>query len=214
MEALKKKLIDFKGSSLIGPDDLTSLTNVNAVQFRDKWLSNFVIDEYMNLIKSFSHIKVMAVSWEKFERNTSLAVAKDLKDEVSALSVCDLVIIPCNKPNIEHWSLLVVLPKCKIAAVLDSKAEGFVKPSAQNVLNKIGAVLQEWGFDLEDWTFACNTEEELPQQSNDFDCGLYICLYARCLAGLGPMIKESCFPDFRLGMAYNLHRKILQKIPS
>ena len=169
----------------------------------------------MNLIKSFSDIKVMAVSWEKFERNTSHAVAKHLKDEVSALSICDLVIIPCNKPNIEHWSLLVVLLKCKIAAVLDSKAEGFVKPSAQNMLNKIGAVLQELGFDLEGWTFACNTEEELPQQSNDFDCGLYmyICLYARCLSGLGPMIKEPCFPDFRLGMAYNLHRKILQKIP-
>ena len=31
VKALQKKLIDFKGSSLIGPDDLTSLTNVNAV---------------------------------------------------------------------------------------------------------------------------------------------------------------------------------------
>lgn len=27
------------------------------------------------------------------------------------------------------------------------------------------------------------------------------------------MIKEPCFPEFRLGMAYNLHRIILQKIP-
>ena len=27
------------------------------------------------------------------------------------------------------------------------------------------------------------------------------------------MIKEPCFPEFRLGMAYNLHRRILQKIP-
>ena len=27
------------------------------------------------------------------------------------------------------------------------------------------------------------------------------------------MIKEPCFPDFRLGMAYNLHGKILQNFP-
>ena len=60
-----------------------------------------------------------------------------------ALSTCDLVIIiiACNKSHIKHWFLLVVLPKSKIAAMLDSKAEGFVKPSAQNVMDKIGAVL-------------------------------------------------------------------------
>ena len=213
MEALLSKLIDFKGSSLIGPDDLKSLTNVDALQSQDKWLSNF-IEDYMNLIQSFSDIKGRAVSWEKFEKSTSHAVAKHLQDgEMSALSTCDLKIIPCNKPHIEHWCLLVVLPKSKIAAVLDSKAEGFLKPSAQNVMDKIGAVLEELDFNVGDWTFACNTKEELPQQTNDFDCGVYICLYSRCLTGLGPMIKESCFPEFKLGMAYSLHRRILQKIP-
>ena len=65
VEALLSKLIDFKGSSLIGPDDLKSLTNVDALQSQDKWLSNF-IEDYMNLIQSFSDIKVRAVSWEKF----------------------------------------------------------------------------------------------------------------------------------------------------
>ncbi|XP_022777938.1 uncharacterized protein LOC111319425 [Stylophora pistillata] len=97
-----------------------------------KWLSNFVIDDYMNLIQSFGNIK------------------------------------------------FVVLPKSKIAAVLDSKPEGFVKPSTQNVMNKIGAVLAESNFNVGDWTFACNMKEEVPQQTNDFDCGVYICLYARC----------------------------------
>ena len=181
MEVLLSKLIDSKGSYLIGPDDLKSLTNVDALQSRDKWLSNFVIDDYMNLIQSFGNIKVRAVSWEKFKKSTSHAVAAHLQDrKMSALSTCDLMIIPCNKPHIEHWSLFVVLPKSKMAAVLDSKPEGFVKPSTQNVMNKIGAVLAESNFNVGDWTFACNMKEELPQQTNDFDCGVYICLYARC----------------------------------
>lgn len=80
----------------------------------------------------------------------------------SPFSTHDLVVIPCNKPHIEHWFLLVVLPKKKIAAVLDSKTGNFVKPSARTVLDKIGTVLKELDCDVQDWRFTCSTKDEIP----------------------------------------------------
>lgn len=118
VEAVLSGLIKFKGSNLINLDELKSLTNFDAVNAQDKWLTNFVIYDYTSLIKSSSHLNVKAISWEIFETNTSCSIAKNLQD--SSFSTLDLVVVPLNKRRIEHWSILVVLPKMKIAAILDS----------------------------------------------------------------------------------------------
>lgn len=211
VEAVLSNLIKFRGSVLIDPGDLKTLTNIHAINSQDKWLTNFVIDEYMNLIQSASHLRVKAMQWEIFEKSKTCLIAKDFQK--SEFDTLDLIVIPCNKRNIEHWSLLVVLPKKSIAAVLDSNSKDFVKSSAQNVLDKMGTVLKELDCGVEEWSFSYNAKGEIPQQTNDYDCGVFICLYARCLAGLGPMVQESSFSNLRLGMVYNLHRKILYKIP-
>ena len=96
VEALLSKLVDFKGSRPIGPNDLKSLTNVDALQSRDKWLSNFVIDAYMNSIQSFRDIKIRV-----FHGKT----LREYKPSTSKMVKCWHflhVIIPCNKPHIEH----------------------------------------------------------------------------------------------------------------
>lgn len=74
-------------------------------------------------------------------------------------------------------------------------------------------VLEELDCNVQEWSFMCNTKAEIPQQSYDYDCGVFISLYARCLAGLGPLVQESFFRNFRLGMVYNLQRRMLLKIP-
>ena len=39
------------------------------------------------------------------------------------------------------------------------------------------------------------------------------CLYARCLAGLGLMVQETCVPQLRQCMLFSLHRGVLHEIP-
>ena len=79
----------------------------------------------------------------------------------------------------------------------------------------MGSVLKELNVkcNLQEWNFICNSKDDIPQQSNDYDCGIYTCLCARCLAGLGPMVQEACFPQLRQGMLYSLHRRNLHEIP-
>lgn len=76
---------------------MKSLTNVHAVKAQDKWLTNFVIDDYMKLIQSSSHdnnVKVKAISLEIFEKTKSCEIDKHLQnDKKLPFSTYDLIII-------------------------------------------------------------------------------------------------------------------------
>ena len=90
-----------------------------------------------------------------------------------------------------------------------------MKPTTQNALNKMGSVLKDVdpSCNMDEWDFICNTKEDTPQQINVDDCGVYTCLYARCLAGLGSMIEEAYVPQLRKCMLFSLHRGILHEMP-
>ena len=215
VEAILKGQIVFRGSNLISMTDLQTL--VGTLDPQDKWLTNFVIDEYLKLIQSASQekdVKVKTVSWEIFEKCESSLVVKQLQQDASPITQ-DLIVIPCNTIHSEHWFLLAALPKKKVVIVLDSLAGDFVKPTTQNALNKMGSVLKDVdpSCNMDEWDFICNTKEDIPQQINVDDCGVYTCLYARCLAGLGSMIEEAYVPQLRKCMLFSLHRGILHEMP-
>ena len=93
----------------------------------------------------------------------------------------------------------MVLPKKKMVIALDSVAGDFVKPTTQKALDKMGSVLKavDTCCNLGEWAFFCNSKDDIPQQTNGYDCGVYTCLYARCLARYVLMVKEECFPHLR-----------------
>lgn len=216
VQAIMQGLIVFSGSKLISLNDLQSLVG-NEDNPQDKWLTNFVIDEYFKLIQSASegkNVKVKPLSWEIFEKGQTLLVARHLQQDESPF-IQDLILLPCNTTHSKHWFLVVVLPKKKMVIALDSVAGDFVKPTTQKALDKMGSVLKavDASCNLDEWAFFCNSKDDIPQQTNGYDCGVYTCLYARCLAGYGPMIKEECFPHLRECMLFSLHRGILHEIP-
>jgi len=137
-----KGLIVFSGSKLISLNDLQSLVG-NENNPQDKWLTNFVIDEYLKLIQSASegkNVKVKTLSWEIFEKGQTLLVARCLQQDESPF-IQDLILLPCNTTHSKHWFLIVVLPK-KMVIALDSAASDFVKPTTQKALDKMGSVLK------------------------------------------------------------------------
>lgn len=218
VDSIMSGLISFSGGSLIDMKDLHSLYG-NSQNQEDNWLSNFVIDKYMVLIQSCTtsemNVKVLTLSWEIFEKGKPNALAKSLKKEYPFDQ--DLILIPCNEVHSKHWFLLAVLPKEKLAMVLDSRAGDYVKPPTNRALSKIAMILKEVDPDcnLQEWTFACNKQDDIPQQSNQKDCGVFTCLYARCLAGLGPMVHVdvASILEFRKSIIFSEHRGELQTIP-
>lgn len=97
-----------------------------------------------------------------------------------------------------------------MVAALDSLSGVFVKPTAEAALQKMWGILQKAddSLDANHWQFVVNRPCGIPQQANDWDCGVFLCLYARCLVVSGVMLDRRIIPDFRKHMILELHSKV------
>ena len=66
--------------------------------------------------------------------------------------------------------------------------------------------------DIRQWKFAVNTKD-LKQQTNAYDCGIFTCLYARCLVNEGMMIDDASIHSFRMLILLDLHQRSLHPLP-
>jgi hypothetical protein len=67
--------------------------------------------------------------------------------------------------------------------------------------------------DINQWKFTVNTKDDLRQQTNAYDCGIFTCLYANCLVNQGVMIDNPSINSFRKLMLLNLHWRSLHPVP-
>ena len=114
------------------------------------------------------------------------------------------VLVHCNPGTTKHCTLLVLKPQEKEIFVLDSKATTQVKPSATCAIEKMWSIMQEIepNLDVNDWSFSANTAQDIPQQPNAYNCGAYVCAYARCLLLESSMLSD--VPSFRKYIALEL----------
>lgn len=196
----------FKGRGIINKHDLDSLVGGHT-NSKDNYLTNFVIDEYLQILKA-TREDVSVISWEIFER----FVVKKLLAEKENLLKQEIILVPCNSINSEHWFLTVVLPQEKLIAVLDSMPGNFVKPNGEASIKKMWMLLQmvDSSLDEREWQFVANKPGDLPQQNNKFDCGVFASLYARYLVTNSVMlVDQPSIQDFRKHMMAELHKRSL-----
>ena len=130
-------------------------------------------------------LAVETLPWELFERaDGSLPVHRLLKGR-NPLLLQDVVLVPCNTPESEHWTLLAVLPKEKSVVVLDSMPSNHIKHTSLDAISKMCGLLKEINsnVDLNQCKLIVNKKGDVPEQTNAYDCGVFTCLYARCLQG-------------------------------
>ena len=211
LDCLLDGTLKLNGSNIVDTKDLETLLGGQA-RNEDNYLNNFVIDTYLNLlIKNIpTKSKVESLEWEKFEKGIggSKPVKKALKGKASILAQ-DVFLVPCNPGQSKHWFLLVVLPLEKKIVALDSLAGAFIKPTVSSAIRKMWDLLKQLdaALDLTQWSFSCNSPQDIPQQQNGFDCGVFICLYARSLLLQSPVVSSSSIQNFRKHMILELHEK-------
>ena len=201
--------VNFKGKGIISHSDLNSLQGGH-VRAEDNFLNNFVIDTYLEVLQAAraDGLKVVVFSWEAFEKSA----VKLLLTGKGKLLEQDIILAPCNPVGSEHWFLLAVFPQEHLMAALDSKAGNFVKPTAEASFRKMWGLLQKVdnSLDMNQWQFVANKPGDLPQQANGWDCGVFVCLYARCLVTKGVMLSDQrSIPDFRKHVIMELHSQAL-----
>lgn len=132
-----------------------------------KWLSNFVIDSYLECVKNET-TGVEVFTWEGFKRGIGKkgrgTDSKKNREAVRAI----YGIFPCNDRHSEHWFLGVVLPKEKTIFTLDSLPNAFPKPTAMRQVEKMMALLQKVDVAVlkDQWSFNTNKPCDIPQQVN------------------------------------------------
>ena len=208
VDSLMDGSVAFEGSKLIDSRDLVALRGGMPTS-EENYLTNFVIESYFDLIAKQGALqgsKVECIGWECFEKAVGRQPAKDALARNAPLLQQDIVIVPCNSENSQHWFLLALLPKQFQILVLDSTAGNFIKPTAKKAITKMWMLLNELDATLDagHWKFIANKLTDIPQQQNDFDCGVYICMYARCLV-LQHLMADH-IPSCRKIMILELHQ--------
>lgn len=204
--------IELGGNTLISLSDLKELDGKGDTD-EEKWTPNFVNDSYLHFIKSeCSHgqCKAEVLKWDEFEK---VAVEK-IKEK--KLLQQDIILIPCNSGG-RHWVLCAILCKERSVIVIDSLSGEIVKPSTQDILSKVITMLRftnsTTDFQQEEWSLYVNMCKEIPQQQNGYDCSIFTCMYARCLAKGCPMVVQGNIPALRQVMIVELHQRKLYSIP-
>ncbi|CAH3182891.1 unnamed protein product, partial [Porites lobata] len=88
-------------------------------------------------------------------------------------------------------------------------------PVSLDAISKMCGLLKEINsnVDLNQCKLIVNKKGDVPEQTNAYDCGVFTCLYARCLVCYGEMISDATISDFRKLMLLELHQRKLHPIP-
>lgn len=208
----------FHGNYLISNSDLVSLYAADCVSNEDKWLTNFVIDSYLQMVKSAAQNTTKCVevfTWEEFAKIVGKKPASTIAQKKEKITQVDIILVPCNSPESKHWFLLAVFPKFRRIVTLDSMSSATVKPTAQHAIEKMATFLVELdsSIDIHKWEFYSSLPSDVPQQNNNFDCGVFVCSFARCLALGSKVLTQPSINAYRTYMVLELQEEMILPIP-
>ncbi|XP_030835614.1 uncharacterized protein LOC115921724 [Strongylocentrotus purpuratus] len=158
----------------------------------NKWVNDQVINTYMTLIfqnsPKFGFLDSFTVP--RFNRPIEeIAVTairnRNVRDKIFNKEV---LVMPINH-NEQHWLLLVAYPRLHHINLYDSLGR---QVSSYNVLldratkiisMHLSAIDPSLPYDSHDWTiFSPSLLRTFPQQTDSINCGVFIALFAKCLA--------------------------------
>ncbi|NWR81291.1 SENP1 protease, partial [Centropus unirufus] len=189
--------------------DIQTLNNLN-------WLNDEIINFYMNLLMERSKEKglpaVHAFNTFFFTKlkTAGYQAVKRWTKKVDIFSM-DLLLVPIHLGV--HWCLAVVDFRKKTVTYYDSM--GGINSEACRILlqylKQESLDKKRKEFDTNGWSLLSKKSQEIPQQMNGSDCGMFACKYADCITKDKPInFTQQHMPYFRKRMAWEiLHRKLL-----
>jgi len=113
-----------------------------------------------------------------------------------------LLMFPIHQKELAHWCLVIADVAAKQLICFDSLG---------NDNNDCLNVLAEYLEVQSGQHFSSKQERNIPRQKNSFDCGVFVCLYARCLAEKSALnFSQADIPTTRKHIVFELlHKKLL-----
>ncbi len=178
-----------------------------------KWLNDMIINAYMNLInlraeknpKKYPKVYCFhSFLYQRLSKNGHNAVRRSTK-KIDIFDF-DIVIVPIHLKN--HWCLIQISLSERFIKYYNSNG----KPNNDCLDIMLQYLIEEYRdkkngatFDTTDWQLVNVPSEEIPQQENDFDCGVFACTYAECITRNSSFsFEQKNIPYFRLKMKYEI----------
>ncbi|KAI0978226.1 hypothetical protein GJ496_005606 [Pomphorhynchus laevis] len=155
---------------------------------------------------------------ESLPENTKEATAKEFddfnlhnfnKENGGCETPVDMFIMPVFTNN--HWLLMLIFPKTRTIQLIDSTIVTSIK---SRMLFKISEPVLEFvrlvdDIHPEEWKKVM--AEDIPQQENDCDCGVFVCLFAECYSRRTELeLLCGDIPWLRKKIMYDLISKCIQ----
>ncbi|XP_039188687.1 sentrin-specific protease 1 [Crotalus tigris] len=189
--------------------DILTLKHLN-------WLNDEIINFYMNMLmerskqKGFPTVHAFNTFFFTKLKTAGYPAVKRWTKKVDIFSV-DILLVPIHLGV--HWCLAVTDFRKKTITYYDSMGGSnseackiLLQYLKQESLDK-----KRKEFDTNGWMLLCKRSQEIPQQMNGSDCGMFACKYADCITKDKPInFTQQHMPYFRKRMVWEiLHRKLL-----
>lgn len=176
-----------------------------------KMLNDEVVNSYLSLIERSDTLCLSSLLVTKYLNSEYKSSEKWFKNKGIYknydLSSFRQIITPiCHK---KHWTLLIINIKNKSYTYYNSATPGLTNHELNLILTGIFHIFKH--LKLAD--FKKNEYYNIPKQTNNVDCGMFICLYARYyLANDEFTFNQNMINDFRSTFKIELEKKKLFNI--
>ncbi|XP_028565628.2 sentrin-specific protease 1 isoform X1 [Podarcis muralis] len=189
--------------------DIQTLNHLN-------WLNDEIINFYMNMLmerskqRGFPTVHAFNTFFFTKLKTAGYQAVKRWTKKVDVFSV-DILLVPIHLGV--HWCLAVIDFRKKSITYFDSM--GGTNTEACKILlqylKQESLDKKRKEFDTNGWVQQSKRSQEIPQQMNGSDCGMFACKYADCITKDKPInFTQQHMPYFRKRMVWEiLHRKLL-----
>ncbi|KAI3644906.1 hypothetical protein MP228_011070 [Amoeboaphelidium protococcarum] len=151
---------------------------------QDEWVNDQIISAYLELIShecQQSGLNVQVLSSHYYELNVLRQSDVEWVQCLSRLTQFDITLMPVHVHN-NHWVLVSVDWRRRIISYYDSLNydDGFLV--LLNVLQQCIALNRDSTFFDDICQLELRIVKDCPQQTNGYDCGVFVCQYAKFIA--------------------------------
>ncbi|XP_068262754.1 sentrin-specific protease 2-like [Nyctibius grandis] len=220
-EAMEREVDAVFGQGL--PSDVLSsafkleITRESICTLREfQWLDDEVINFYMNLVKerskkegyptvhvfsTFFYPKLLSGGYNAVKRWTR---GMDLFS-------CDIILVPVHLR--EHWTLVAIDTREKSVKYYDSLGRNgdWICEIFFRYLQEESCKKRKVALTVSEWTLQSMEPDDIPQQYNASDCGVFMCKYAEYISQDKPLtFNQLHMPFFRRRMVWEIiHQQLL-----
>ena len=172
-----------------------------------QWLNDEVIDTYLKVMRIHCNKNIEGNSGERIwtmntnllnklywdEKKYKFKNVKTWKKNVCSGDIfgADVIFVPVNVRNC-HWVLAEIHLKLKVITVYDS-LEGNNKDTMELLLMYLSDEHKDTkkiDIDVTAWRFVQPKKEDIPNQTNGIDCGVFVCMNMFLLANGFPLLLD------------------------